>query len=277
MLPPSLSLAGSFFGVAWSAARARWMGWSLFWAALFLFLNTALMFHPSGFLGQLLIVCVIQGGFPLFFLGLYTLNRRLETAVPRGWLSFFDWVKDKRVLLNALGLATFHLSFYVGLAFGSSFLGGLLTEKDAVVSSLLVMFGIHFVIGTTFLSLTWRMPALIAEGQTLPVAFKQSLASFRLYWKPISWLAILLHTPTAAVAYGVYACLHGLQTFAAEGRVPPPNLLIPALLETAPLGVHLVFWGMLIQFSFWMIVLCQGYSPAFWKKLPLPSAHVVVQ
>jgi hypothetical protein len=270
VLSPSFSLASSFFKTAWQAARSRWLGWSLFWSLFFISFNALLMLRPANLTGQIVLICLIQGGFPLFFLSMYTLNRRLETGEPKGWLSFFEWMKDKRTLKPAFALAAFHLVFYVCLAFASSLLGVALAQGKSQLGGLLVMFGIHFAIGLTFLSITWRMPALIVDGALFLPAAKQSLLSLKTHWKPLSWMMALMHVPTMACAYGLYVCVHGLQSLAAEGRVPSPAMLIPALLEHAPLGVHLVFWGLLFQFSFWMIVLCQGYAPAFWKKLPLP-------
>lgn len=259
----------SLFYPALAHSSKRLLGWSFFWLFTFTFLS--LIFNQTvleSAAGPFLAAVVLQGGFPIFFLSVYFLNKKRETDKSAGWLNLFLWVKDATILKNSGKLAFFHVSFYFLLGLLTLGINQIILDKASpTISSLVITFFTQSLLGFFFLSITWEMPALIAEGNGLRTSLKQSFFSLSKHWKTVTLFSVYLHIPSMLAVFGFYLATRGLQAFAAAGRIPMPDKLIESLVHTAPIGLFLFFIGSLLQFLFWLIFLVHGYSPMFWSKI----------
>lgn len=271
------SITLSIFKDTLSLSKKHWSGWFIFWPILFFLLSLALQDRSSDPVFQYLGVVILQGGFPLFFFSVYLMHKAnisdTLNGVPakaRQWLNLFKWMKNGKLLIQAFQLAIFHIAFYFSLSFLTTSLNEhFFTDGTPSISTLAILFLLQAAIGTSFLALTWRMPALMAEGSSFLSALKESCKAFFKSWLVFTLFNLYLHIPTVFIGFGVFLSARGLQHFAAAGRIPPPEKLVEALTHAAPIGIYMVILGGFLQLFFWLVFLGQSYSPLFWDKVDL--------
>lgn len=256
----SFFLAIKIFSSLWGAARAHWFRWTIFWLITTIFINIVFQFS-----NEVVLVYMTHFSFPIFLLGIYSINKDFENEKPRGLRAFFDWLRYKRLLSQSILLSLLHLLFYLALALLGMFLGEFVDSSPV----LLVM----FLVALLFLAITWRAPALIFDGDSFLEAIRESVCSFLMHWKPTLWLLFFIHIPMLFLIYGVYECMLYLNTLndTIINNFLSLEDIVSLLFHNSTLYVSIALFGAIFQMTFWLTILYQGYSPTLWNFFPKKS------